>query len=114
MKQSSGHKTRRIGGNRKRFEQLTNAGLKSLETVFSIVICRQSGDKWQSKTLLVKIFDLRPSIVLTFPIAAYPVCKHKSEILPCDVLICTLCHTKFIVSNAMDTIQGIYAHLYLQ
>ena len=24
---------------------------KSLETVFSIVICRQSGDKWQSKTV---------------------------------------------------------------
>ena len=45
----------------------------SLETVFLIAICRQSGDKWQSKTLFLTIFDLRLSIVLTFSIAAYPV-----------------------------------------
>ena len=36
-----------------------NADQKSLETVFSIAICRQSGDKWQSKTLFLTIFDLR-------------------------------------------------------
>ena len=56
--------------------------LKSLETVFLIAICRQSGDKWQSKkpgdkwqskTLFRMIFDLRSSIVLTFSIAGYPV-----------------------------------------
>ena len=29
---------------------------KSLETVFSIAICRQSGDKWQSKTLFLTTF----------------------------------------------------------
>ena len=33
------------------------ADKKSLETVFLIVICRQSGDKWQSKTLFLTIFD---------------------------------------------------------
>ena len=41
--------------------------------MFSIALCRQSGDKWQSKTLFLTIFDLRSSIVLTFSIAAYPV-----------------------------------------
>ena len=29
----------------------THADQKSLETVFSITICRQFGDKWQSKTV---------------------------------------------------------------
>ena len=51
-----------------------NAGQKSLETMFSIAICRRSGDKGQSKTLFLTIFDLRSSIGLTFSIAAYPVC----------------------------------------
>ena len=37
----------RKGGNRKRSEQSMNAVHKSLETVFSIAICRQSGDKRQ-------------------------------------------------------------------
>ena len=45
---------------------------KSLETAFSIVICRQSGDKWQSKTLFLTNFDLRSSISFTFSIAAFP------------------------------------------
>ena len=45
----------------------------SLETLFSIAICRQSINKWQSKTLFLKIFDLRFSIVFTFSIAPYPV-----------------------------------------
>ena len=44
-----------------------------LEKVFSIAICRQLGDKWQSKTLFLAIFDLRSSIVLTFSIATYQV-----------------------------------------
>ena len=47
---------------------------KSLETEFLIAICRQLGDKWQSKTLFLTIFYLRSSIVLTFSIAAVPVC----------------------------------------
>ena len=65
----------RVGGNRKRYQQSTNADQKSIETVFSIPICRQCGDKWQSKTLFLLSFDLRSSIVLAFSIAAYPVCE---------------------------------------
>ena len=64
----------RVGGNRKRSLQSTNVDQKSLETAFSIAFCRQSGDKWQSKTLFLSIFDLRSSMVLTFSIAAYRVC----------------------------------------
>ena len=37
----------------------TNADPKSQETVFSVAICRQSGDKWQSETMFLTIFDLR-------------------------------------------------------
>ena len=36
---------------------------KSLETEFLIAICRHTGDKWQSKTLFLSIFDLPSSIV---------------------------------------------------
>ena len=36
---------------------------KSLETEFSIAICRQTGDKWQSKTLFLSIFNPRSLIV---------------------------------------------------
>ena len=39
-----------------------NVGKKSLEREFSIAICRPSGDKWQSKTLFLAIFDPRSSI----------------------------------------------------
>ena len=35
----------RVGGNRKRYQKSTNADQKSIETVFSIAICRQCGDK---------------------------------------------------------------------
>ena len=71
--------THRVGGNRKRYKQSRNADQKSIETVFSIAICRQWGVKWQSKTLFLLIFDLRSSIVLAFSIAAYPVCESKLE-----------------------------------
>ena len=64
----------RIGGNHKHSEQSMNADQKSLETVFSIAICCQSGDKQQSKTMFLTTFDLCLSIVLTFSIACYPVC----------------------------------------
>ena len=37
---------------------------KSLETVFSIAICCQSDDKWQSKSLFLAIFDICSSKVL--------------------------------------------------
>ena len=52
--------THRLGGNRKRYQQSTNADQKSIETVFSIPICRQCGAKWQSKTLFLLIFIYVP------------------------------------------------------
>ena len=41
----------------------TNEDLKSLETEFLITICRMTGDKWQSKTLFLAIFDPHSLIV---------------------------------------------------
>ena len=41
----------------------TNVNKNSLKTEFSIAICRPIGDKWQSKTLFLAIFDPRSSIV---------------------------------------------------
>ena len=40
-------------------------GSKSLETEFLIAICRQAGEKWQSKTRFLAIFDTRSSIVIS-------------------------------------------------
>ena len=59
---------------RKRSLHSTNADQKSLETVFLIAFCRQSGDKWQSKTMFLTIVDVRSLIVdlLTFSIATNP------------------------------------------
>ena len=48
-----------------------NADHRSLETVFSIAIIRQSGDKRQSKALFLLILNPRSSLVLTFSIAYY-------------------------------------------
>ena len=39
-----------------------NIDQKSIETEFSIAICRPTGDKCQSKTLFLSIFDPRSSI----------------------------------------------------
>ena len=47
--------TYRTGGNRKPSKQSMNTDHKSLGTVFSIVICRQPGDKRQSITLFFMI-----------------------------------------------------------
>ena len=78
----------RIGDNRKCSLQSTNADQKSLETVFSIAICRPSGDKWQSKTLFILIFDLRSSLLL-FSIATYPVCLQFPDLdLGSEMLHC--------------------------
>ena len=41
----------------------TNVDQKSLKTEFLTGICRPTGDKWQSKTLFLSIFDPRSSIV---------------------------------------------------
>ena len=43
-----------------------NVDEKSLETMFLIAICRLRGDKWQSKTLFLAIFDPRSLIVKSF------------------------------------------------
>ena len=40
-----------------------NVDHKSLETEFSIAICRHTGNKWQSKTRFLSIFDPPSSIV---------------------------------------------------
>ena len=42
---------------------LRNVDQKLIETVFSIAICRHTGDKWQLKTLFLSIFDPRSSFV---------------------------------------------------
>ena len=69
------------GGNRKRSEQSMTADHRSLETVFSIAICRQSGDKRQSKALFLAILDPRSSIALTFTIASYLKCLFNIGLL---------------------------------
>ena len=58
------------GGNRKCSQQSMNVDHRLLETVFSIAIFRQSGDKRQAKALFLAILDPRSSIYLTFSIAA--------------------------------------------
>ena len=45
----------------------------SLETKFSIAICRPPGDKWQLKTLFLATFDLCLRLLRAFSVAAYPV-----------------------------------------
>ena len=40
-------------GQSKSLLTIDERGSKSLETVFLIAICRQLGDKWQSKTLFL-------------------------------------------------------------
>ena len=42
---------------------LTNVDQLFLETELLIAICHQTGDKWQSKTLFLSIFDLCSWIV---------------------------------------------------
>ena len=42
--------------------QSRNVDKKPLETEFLIAICRPTGDKWQSKTLFISIFDQGSSI----------------------------------------------------
>ena len=52
-----------IGGNEKTIILSTSVDRKSLKIEFLIGICCPNGDKWQSKTLLLAIFDPRSSIV---------------------------------------------------
>ena len=69
------------GGNRNRSEQSMTGDHRLLETVFSIAICRQSGDKRQSKALSLAILDPRSSIALTFSIASYLKCLFNIDLL---------------------------------
>ena len=55
---------------RRQSKPIDERGSKIARNSVSIAICRQSGDKWQSKTMFQSIFDLRSSIVLMFSIAA--------------------------------------------
>ena len=50
----------------------TNVDKKSLETEFPIAICRLTGDKWQSKTLFLAIFDPRSLIVKNVSVCLLP------------------------------------------
>ena len=43
-----------------------NVDKKSMETVFSIAICRPTGDKWQSKNTVSIDFDLHLTIFDVF------------------------------------------------
>ena len=45
---------------------LRNVDQKLIGTVFLIAICHHTGDKWQSKTLFLSIFDPRSWIVDSF------------------------------------------------
>ena len=54
-----------------------NVDQKSSETVFSIDICPQWGDKWQWKTLFLSILIRNRRLLITFLIAAYPVCLQQ-------------------------------------
>ena len=50
-----------------------NLDKTSLETEFLIAICRQSGDKWQSKTLFLEIYIHVRRLLRVLSIATYPV-----------------------------------------
>ena len=96
---------------------------RSLETVFSVVVlspvgrqmaCRQTGDTWQRKTLFLTIFYLRFSIVLTFSIAACPVCLH---LIQDGIFQITMQHkwvNKTWAGNAVCGCMTYYSILYLK
>ena len=67
--------------------------------MFSIAICRQSGDKWKSKILFLGVLDLRSSIVLTFSIATYPVCINSRTNIICKIAICLLVLVLYVTVN---------------
>ena len=52
----------------------SNFDQKSLETEFWIAICRPIGDKWRSKTLFLVILCPRSSIAKRVLIATYQMC----------------------------------------
>ena len=60
-----------IGCEQKRSIIIDESGSKIARN--SVLDCKTS-DTWESKTLFLTTFDLCSSIVLTFLIAAYPMC----------------------------------------
>ena len=67
----------------------TNEDKKSLETEFSIAICRSTGDKWQVKTLLLAIFNRVRQLLRAFSIDSYLVwlCKFNTILKRTNMVI---------------------------
>ena len=65
----------------------TNVNRKSLETEFSIAICRPTGDKWQPKTLFLANFDPRSSICKSVFECRLPVCYCNLGNMQCVLLL---------------------------
>ena len=81
----------------KRLILLTNIDKKSLETEFTSAICRPTGNKWQSKTLFLAIFDLC-QLLRAFLIAAYQVCLRALRRFCC------------VLYNVLISSEGKYSH----
>ena len=70
-------------------------GSKIARNSVSIAICHPLGDKWQSKTLFLTIFNLCSLIVLMFLIATYRLCSGN------------FCHLLIIVANILGLDQDL-------
>ena len=66
---------------------LRNLDQKSLETEFLIAICRHTGEKWQSKTLFLSIFDQCSSIGYSVFDCRLP-CVYTHVLIHCLQLSC--------------------------
>ena len=95
-----------------------NVDKKSIEKVFSIAICRPTGDKWQSKTLFLSIFIRIRRLLITFSIAAYAVC-----LCLCPFMIFynyltdeerTGCSIAFINRNCLSQFRRIRHWMYIE
>ena len=82
-------KTHRVGGNRKRYQQSTNADYKSIETVFSIAICRQWGDKRQLKTLFLSFLSTFLKNIGVFD-CRLPGVKNRADAFSLSTKTCTI------------------------
>ena len=69
---------------------LTDVDQKSIETEFLIAICRLTGDKWQSKTLFLAVFDSVRWLWRAFSISPYLVCAQACSCQN-DTLLEILC-----------------------
>ena len=82
----------------------TNADQKSLETEFVIVICRPTGDKWQSKTLFLAILIRvrRLSSAFRLPPTGY-VNGHEEKVV---IFLCCRRNTNLMQRKPL---KGVYA-----